>query len=241
MISIVIPIWAFNDLGREWKRDLNNAVYSWSSQTVDPHEIVVVNASFEKKDRNTVAKIVRDYPLVNLIAAPRKTRNLSWAFNVGIKRATGEYILATGSDIMAGDGYCEVLSEMVDPGRHHGSECGFLNGEAPLDGDIVAEWETILDYVKYVKRPLGAIQCAHRSWWHRVRGYDENFEFRFVDSDIVSRAKKTLDCGIVKWKKAQLLHAEHKLSRAAKGCKHGREYLMASTSIECNPNNWGEI
>lgn len=238
MISVVIPIWASKDRGRRWKRDLRNAVYSWSEQTVMP-EVIVVDTSPTAPDQQTVQSIIKPYN-ATYIAAPRPTRNLSRAFNVGIKRANGDYILATGADLIAAKNYIEVITDMVAPDLHLGSVCGFLDGNADLDVDIFENWDELLTHVKYVKRAMGAIQCAHRDWWHKIRGYDENLEFRFVDSDIVSRAGKTLRRGIVKWTHAQLLHAEHNLSRAAKGCKHGRKYLNEHTDVIRNPDSWGE-
>lgn len=247
MISFVATYYERNP------RPLENCLLTLDFQTVPPLEVIVVDQNTRKPKQLEVRSVCDRYS-AKYILATRKAFNMSWAFNVGIKAAKGNYIVCIGAEMLFSHNYVEVITEMMTPDIFLSSHCGFLQQGRDLGG-ILGNWAELCDSARARSekgvlpdsppgRVIGGFQGAHRDWWHKVRGYNEKLPLAWTDSNLERRAKESgLRQDRVHFEKAQMLHPWHQrsllVSRTMRVRGSKEEYL--TSPIVCNPDEWGEV
>ena len=94
---------------------LEECIVSLLVQTLKPHEIIIVSDGSPDNTREVAEKIIADNPDFNIQFIEKENGGLSSARNVGIERATGDYIMCLDADDkLVPAGLEEHLKLMVD-------------------------------------------------------------------------------------------------------------------------------
>lgn len=247
-LSVVLFIWVDNDprSQRKWYRDLGNALDSLDQQTVRADEIIVVNAGPSEENTARIKKVVEEHDTVTHIEIPTPEFNMSWGYNVGVKQAKFEYIMAVGYEMIASPRAIESVKALMQPDRHIGGCCGWLSRDADLS-DPVADWDKLCAPLEYKMgrennfgTTSGTIHVMHRDQWHRLRGYNEDFPFYGAGAGLALRAQRGGMKSIsVLCEDAMWLHPWHEHSRLVFASPS--TYKFDESPVVCNPDGWGEV
>ena len=236
MISVVIPIWnRCADL-------LDRTLYTLVNQSMLPHEIIVSDTSSIKKYTKDVRSAASKYETVQHIHSPLETFSLSRSFNVGIRNTyeKSEYILCSGAEMLFSSEFLEKLFVSMDDTRFAVGCCGFLPKDTEYPDNLA--WSELSAQVipnTFRKMSPGAFQCASRSWWFKVRGYDEKLPFAFVDTNILQCSRTSgLKRIVMDYDTAQTLHQWHEPSELVKKLGGELEYAL-DTKVIRNLDGWG--
>jgi hypothetical protein len=184
LISIIIP--CFND----WQY-VEQAVSSALNQTYLNKEIIVVDDGSEARTKAVLNSL--ESKITKLIT--QKNQGQSIARNVGIKVATGDYILVLDSDDFFEPSFCEKAMpiflqndevKIVTCQATRWYEDGDSNIFTPVGG-------TIYNFM-YANDALGTSMFKRKDW-QVVGGYDEKMRTGFEDWEFFIRLLK--DGGIV--------------------------------------------
>ena len=235
-----------------WQRSpdmLEHSLWTLEHQTVSPFEFVITEASCERAYHEMTWRQCVRYPFVKLYDAYWSRFNVSRGFNCGISRAAGEYVAVIGSELLFSENFVEVLLTKVALNRMVRAVCGTLPEHIIPAADPAAyraQWDwygkACVPYPPHLAP--GAVVCAHRDWWHKVRGYDEaRRPYSYPDIDIHDRASRSelVDWGIG-WEETQVIHPHHPLSRLFYSIS-GYEVDAAGVDKEVvrNPGAWGVL
>lgn len=232
-----------------WNRDaswLRNSVYTLSHQTVQPLEIIVVEASPDNARHEETEKMCAAFPLVTVIHARWKHFNIARGFNVGIKASASgaTHVACTCMEIYFAANLVEELEKVADYRRFNNVTCGSLLKSVgwPKAEDVLAKWDYYCTKTNPYPAHLspGALMCAPRRWWHLVHGYDEkNTPYAYPDVDIRDRAIRDALKGYnVRGVDAMVLHPWHGPDEKFHSVS-GR--IVRDGSIIRNEGAWGEI
>lgn len=240
-LSVVIPIWnRYADL-------LDRTLYTLANQSMPPHEIIVSDTSSDENYSKNIIDVISKYAQVWYFHNPLKEFSLSRSFNIGIKQThlESKYILCTGAEMLFSENYLEELLKVMDDGKFAWGACGFLKEDTKYPDYLFEDWPKLLAQIvpnTMAKVSPGTLQCAVRSWWFRVHGYDESLPFAYVDSDIVQRSTlSALERVTVSAEIAQVLHQWHEKSELVRKLGGTLRYVMDNKEIVRNPNGWGEV
>lgn len=222
-----------------WKREpirLRRLVASLLRQTRIPNEIIIVDGSPGDPYLGIIAKRTR------ILAAPIEQFSLSKLFNYGIKRASGDYIMTCGAEMLFSPTFLEHMMPMIDETHMGVGGCGFLTEDTDYDvPDWLSLWAQVIPGTAAKMSP-GAFQIISRDWWHKVRGYDETLPFAFVDSDILQRSRAD---GMIRVQlrptQVQVMHQWHPTSELVAKLGGDYKYVKQNTSIVRNLDGWGEL
>jgi len=202
-----------------WNRPatlLENSLYTLSNQDDPPSEIVVVEASPDLQRHADTLGLCGRYPLARVVEASWPAFNISRGMNVGIRQARGEFIMATCMEMLFAPGFLDVMNRKMGRDSMVFATCGNLPEEVPpmTPAEAWERWPQLC--LATVPCPPsrwspGAVLCAHRDWWLRVRGYDEaRRPFCYVDADIEDRAIRSgLSIRNIEWDESQCIHPYH--------------------------------
>lgn len=236
-----------------WQRPaamLEHSLYTLTKQTQPPDEVIVVDAN----PAGELAKANRDlalgYPISRFLHHPQDVFNLSNAMNHGIKQAEGDFIMATGMEMLFSPSVVVSLMPLLEPGVWVQSPCGSLPAGVsvyPLTS-LGDRWHELCERVIPLSNwriSPGTILLSDRGWWHRVRGYDEtHYPYESPDADLCRMAHITgLHEVYLRWENAQVLHPWHEPLKA--GYQLGGEYFFhipesVVAARPRNPDGWGE-
>jgi glycosyltransferase involved in cell wall biosynthesis len=228
-----------------WNRGgwrVTNLLSSLVAQDEQPAGIVLVDTSNDSSIAADVAARAADFDC-RLIQIPRDHLYKSWALNVGIKEAAeiAEYIACTDIDFMFGPRAVTAILAAVGEDRFVMAEARRLPQEKPLASALEAYSNgTAFELWGTDSLTPGTIQCAHRDWWYRVRGYDERFArgLTGMDGNMMDRAildglwLRRLPFGDV-----QAVHQWHPKSEYKSSLNHLRRQ---GVSIVANYQGWGQ-
>lgn len=247
-LSVVLLIWIDNNSRskRKWYRDLGNSLDSLDRQTVKADEIIVVNAGPSKGNTARIKEVVEKHDTVTHIEVPTPKFSMSWGFNVGVKQAKSEYIMAVGYEMIPSPRAIESVKALMRPDLHLAGCCGWLSRDADLS-DPIANWDKLraplenkMGRKNCFGTTSGTIQVMHRDQWHRLRGYNEDFPFYGAGAGLVVRAKLGgIKSIFVSCRDAMWLHPWHKHSRLVFASPS--PYKFAESPVVCNPDGWGEV
>lgn len=233
-----------------WNRDaqrLDNLLKSLLVyQDLKPRDVIVVDTSTDAKIVVQVAKVVHSYLRARLLYYRSNKFDKPWALNVGIKAAGTTYIATTDMDFMFSRNFIQKVMNRLHKGN---SFVMAVAHRLSFNADLSSPFEN-WDKLCMLSTPWpgltggeGTIQAAHRKWWYKVHGYDEQFKDGLggMDTDLWLRAQKDgLEIRKIPFSKAQALHQYHPRSRMKeKGCSK-IQWNKKKLRVVKNPRGWGE-
>lgn len=173
--------------------------------------------------------------------------------NVAIRSANAYYIMTTDCDILFHPNFMSTLREHLSPDIFVESRVMYLKQptvEKLYRGEINQNNIDTIKEGRIKKRTTpGACQCMAKTWWERLRGYDERYLlWGSEDYDLVIRASMLLK---TKWmgesmRTIMAFHQPH--SKTKEQIKIDLEYqeenkkiLAKISSPIVNPDGWGGI
>lgn len=227
-ISVIVPICG----GAE---QLSPLIHALRSQTVAPHEIIVVD------NAPTAADVVPDGVkyLLN-----RKNRTLSGNYNLGVEHAAGDFVLLTQQDCWPADSrtLARLLAEFEENGEaasaHHGTpSVGEKQPVVAATALVKLPEEVFQTYGFWGKvlmaKWLGATQqgisgkfdLVRRDVFDSIGGYDcEHFQFAGEDVDLCVRLTER---GRVVVTDAEVIHHHHQGNETSAYYVWGKHYMNA--------------
>lgn len=176
-ISIIIP--AYNQA--QYLEDCLESAYN---QTVQPHEIIVINDGSGDNTREIAEQYMfKEFPLIE---SPVKVINqvnkgLASARNTGIMASTGDYILPLDSDDVLMENAVERLSQEVRATNADIVAPSFRTFGAHNEDVILGGFT--MDDLKKGNR-LGYFSCIRRAALIEVGGYNPKMKWGYEDYDI---------------------------------------------------------
>jgi glycosyltransferase involved in cell wall biosynthesis len=179
-ISIVIP--TYNEEGY-----IDRLLKSIAAQTVQPHEIIIVDSFSKDKTYDDIKNHIRTLPLACMSVG----RGIGLARNVGAAAATGDVILFLDSDVelqpnFLKDAVWEFEHRKLDLASAH----FYLDSDLSKFDRIGAKAVNLYHAsFQYSKNPMGSGFCifVKKEWHKRINGF--NIHFRHSeDHDYVKRA-----------------------------------------------------
>jgi len=167
--------------------------------------------------------------------------NLSRFYNIGIRASSHEatHLCCTGVDFLFSRNYAQELSNAMNGIDFARSQGAILPKN--VDYSKLDNWTYLLSLAQR-RFPLGlAILCAPRSWWYKIRGYDESLNrgLGVMDMDVVRRAEKdNLILGNTLYSRTQVLHQWHPRSPLKRA---NRPLKNLDPPVIANPKEWGEL
>ena len=189
---------------------LNNFITSLLIQTDRDFETIIVDYGSNETNRRILfdecAKAGFKY-----IFYPAETWSRTRAFNVGIAKATKDFVVTSDVDMIFRKDFIERLKVYAKPKTFIMTKAMFLSENFNLDAN---DWDNFYKYAlsDYQGPSLGAIQCAEREWFVKVNGYDERMSgWGHEDNDMADRAKA--DGLIIEWLEGPIVaHQWHDIS-----------------------------
>ncbi|MBO5831310.1 MAG: glycosyltransferase family 2 protein, partial [Alistipes sp.] len=105
-ISVVIPLY---NKAAEIERALKSVI----SQSLTPHEIIVVDDGSTDNSADIVRRIIESHPEHNIRLVSQENRGVSAARNRGIEEATGEYVAFLDGDDYYLSGYIAEVCRLM--------------------------------------------------------------------------------------------------------------------------------
>jgi len=225
---------------------LRNSLETLKLQTVSPTEIILTD--YSKQPNREIKQLCEKYNVKYVFCdwkQPQKTLALNYftrAINVGIRQATSNLILHTGTDYLYKENVLSLVHEAYrkNPNSLITAPCynlGFTPKKISKKGMDVM-WK------RAKRKPRGqAIICAERDWWFKIRGYDQRL-WRGEDEDLIRRAR--LDNRKIVRLKCGIYHQPHHASRHEyadwRDEKDAVFYdICKEQTIIRNDKNWGVI
>jgi len=240
--GLVAPISVITMIHNRDGDRLRRMVHSLRCQTVQPHEIIIVDTSFgtdmAADIRNSLGEPYAGLPQLIYIRIVKHVFNKSFALNVGIRKSKQEYVLITDADFMFGSKLIECVMEELEKGDTFVlAEAGYL---PDIDIDEIY-WDKLCNMIKPPERRMspGTIQAVSRSWMSDVRGYDERFHGGLggMDDDMKIRAHKDgLRLVWLSFAEVQCIHQWHEVSDMKGKCSY---LFETGPSIVKNLDGWG--
>ncbi len=162
------------------------------------------------------------------------------AKNVGIRRATADWVIATNADVALGVDTIQQLKKALLP-----EEMAFTAERIDIDWKEWRDQEIglrdCLRYkriIPYVELGTGDFLLASRALWHKVRGYDEALLKHRIGCD-VRGAAQMMSYGAGISKVGTILHLAHPTSCTESVQPHHGEYAPMDGLPYENSDGWG--
>lgn len=248
MTTIAITAMTYNRGDREYTRRVRGYLASLlDHQTRSPDEVILVDMTPDLNLHLQVYEGVEPYlsnPTFRFISQARDAFSLTLGSNIGIKLAKSEYIAKTDIDLIFSPTFVSALLRRVRKDTLcHTVIKTFSKRDRVLDYPDWKNWMIPLRDQR-TEACRGACQCAHRDWWHKVRGYDEAYNggLHHQDLDLYARAKRDkVHIKWVHWGEAQVFHRWHPRSVLKQGRYSTKHLFGKDTRIIKNDGGWGEM
>lgn len=179
-ISIVIP--TFNEEGY-----IGRLLVSIAAQTMQPHEVIIVDSFSTDNTYDDIAKYMDHLPLTCISVG----RGIGKARNVGAAAATGDVLLFLDSDVELQPNFLEDASwEFNERNLDLASAHFYVDPDCSKFDRFGAKVLSIYNAsFQYSKNPMGSGFCifAKKEWHKRIHGFNETFRHS-EDHDYVKRA-----------------------------------------------------
>jgi glycosyltransferase involved in cell wall biosynthesis len=188
-LSVIVPV-----RDRSGVR-LENCLRSVRWQQIDQTRVEIIVSDFGSHPEHvrSVDGLAATYRCRLLRVATREVWNRSRALNIGIRAAQGDYVLCTDADMIFAPNFLAVTLA-----AHHGAgdrsfvvcRCHDLPQSVPLRLWGEEDFPQLSARASLRQTAgTGACQSAARSFFERVRGYDEKYLFwGKEDTDMLVRA-----------------------------------------------------
>jgi len=185
--SIVVPV------GNLYGARVRNCLRSLQLQTVGNLEVIVVDYGSTPENHRRLMATLKPFNCTVLRFPTKDVWSMSISRNIGLRRAKGEYVATLDAD-------CFLTPLVLKFTLNIHIEKPRLITMAPYYLEENVDTENIVlprDYEKlragdprYLKRSIGGFMSAPRSWWLKVRGFDERMKmYGCEDGDLCKRAE----------------------------------------------------
>jgi len=193
--SIVVPI-THGEGKRELNPRLRNCMKSIEDQTLQPLEVIVADYGSKEDGHEEIMEALEDFDCsVYYYPDTDGIWNLSKARNMGIRRSQCENVAAVDADVILEPRVMEVLSKAHASRPRSLISCfaRFLKPDAwpggPTDLDLPEDFLKLREMGFWPSAGWGTVVSAPRSWFFKVRGFDERMKFWGAeDGDLWKRA-----------------------------------------------------
>lgn len=180
-LSVIIP--TFNQ-----QQYISDCIDSVLNQTVQPHEIIVINDGSTDNTRGLLEAYEGKIKVINQV-----NKGLPSARNTGIMNATGDYILPLDSDDVLEDNCLERLSQVIEDTDADIVAPSFK--QFGLANDLVIlQFRPTIDDFKLGNR-IGYLAAIKREALLEVGGYNPKMVYGWEDYDLwfdLLKRQKTL-------------------------------------------------
>jgi GT2 family glycosyltransferase len=243
LLTVVIP---FRD--RSGLRALNCLrSLRWQEMPVGAIEIVVSDFGSQPAEQVAIGRACEAVSARVVRTETAAVWNRSYALNIGIREARGHYVLCTDIDMVFAPSFVPTLCAAQQAAGDRAlavCRCRDLPAELALERWEVADYPSLLARSGYRERlGTGACQMAPRSFFERVRGYDQKYVFwGMEDQDLFQRA---IRAGLEpRWVHDQtsMLHQWHPSRRTERPfCKflNDARFHLTKYRVAKNTEQWG--
>lgn len=254
-ISVVIPV--RTRIGTH----LENCLRSIQNQTEKSIEVIIVHYESNFRQHNDLIKMVSEFHCSVYRYQTDKFWSLPRCVNIGLKRASGEYVVKSDADLVFEKKVMEKTLQYLQKNRSIIiRKPWFLLEEVDLEKLDIKSLHTYPR--KMVSPSLGAFVAAPRGWWRKIRGYDERMEgWGSNDWDLFRRAKmdarrvmligpdfgygpkttkETPNTKIYHQWHPNVLREELGKERLKEYIEANREIYKSNKVVVKNPDEWGE-
>ena len=231
-------------------------------------EIIVVDYGSETPLHEPLANLLpRTGKLRCITISPELARQLNpsnpttfmqvWAHNIGIRRATSDFIVSTNNDVI------------IDRPEHIGINTMYTVARYNVPEQVVYSLVNSPNYLEslrgmkgqFEKRPCinsatetqyithdpgdvwslvvgaGDYQVAHRDIWYKIRGFEESMINRgFDDSNLMKKASKFYKIDRLD---LDVFHLDHPINPSANYILNNRVAYVNNFDETTNPETWG--
>ena len=185
--SVVVPV------GNLYGARVRNCLRSLQLQTVGSLEVIVVDYGSTPENHRQLMVTLEPFDCTVFRFPTKDAWSMSLSRNIGLRRAKGEYVATLDAD-------CVLMPIVLKFTLNIHRETPRLIMMAPyyLDENVEIEYINLpRDYERlragnprYLKRSIGGFMSAPRSWWLKVRGFDERMKmYGCEDGDLCRRAE----------------------------------------------------
>lgn len=241
-LSVIIPVRNRSGIRAD------NCLRSLRWQTLDDVEIVLSDFGSSDEERAGLAAIASRHEARIVYTATDALWNRSRALNLGLQAATAPMAVCTDIDMLFSPTF---LEEVVRGIEDHDGEALVVCRCRDLPQSVPERaWEAS-DYPELERQSTfrqamgtGACQGAPRSFFERVRGYDERYVYwGFEDKDMVSRAERAGLSLVWIHERTSMLHQWHRRMAADKPLwkYHNKlRFYLTKHRVVKNRDRWGE-
>lgn len=248
-LSVIVPVRALGPAGADDRSGvrLDNCLGSlrWQDLPAGDCEIVISDFGSAPAHAEAITAVAGRWGARVVRTRTDEVWNRSRALNVGIRAARGVAVLCTDVDMVFAPNFLgEVTTALSGGPRFVVCRCRDLPPGVP-DGTISrGDYPDLLARAPYRdKLGTGACQAASRSFFERVRGYDEGYVFwGMEDNDMRFRARRAGLEEVWIHERTAMLHQWHPSQR---GRRPWRKFLndvrfhLTKRRIAKNPRSWG--
>jgi len=227
---------------------LRNLLYSIRNQedTVLNPNIIVVDQSNDNSYRD-ISKFCKEF---NAEYVYSKLQGEFWCkglcLNFGIKKLKNPFIACMDVDNILAPNFFKTVQEEASESKLLICKVWKSSPKLDLTNFKMKDYIFLLSKCKYTEARCanGACQLANRTWWYKIKGYNENLlKWGTMDNELVAVAK--LSGLIVQWinNKTSILHQYHDLGKdREQHLKNKEKYkqVLVTKTIKRN-DNWGEL
>lgn len=239
-LSVIIPI--RNRGGQRLENCLRSL--NWQDLGEDESaEVIISDFGSDTDELAQLRELAERYDARLVATKTEEVWNRSRALNLGIQAARGHYLMCTDADMIFAPNF---LREGLQQQRARMGKafvicrCRDLPEEVPEQPWQRADFSELLERAPYrEKMGTGACQLAPRSFFERVRGYDEGYVFwGMEDNDMLHRA--WLGGLRVTWmhEHTAMLHQWHPSSRGKRPLRKVLNDLRYHATKRVRVKNW---
>ena len=245
VVSVVVPL--RDRAGTRLENCLRSVRWQKAPAPADV-EIVLADYGSQAPFRAEIAALAAAHGAVHRVHETAAIWNRSAALNLGIRAATGHYVLCTDSDMILAPDFLEQLLAVQ---HTHEDRALALCRSSDLPPGAAEAPVALGDFpalrARTTLRPrygMGGCQFALRSWFEEVRGYDEAYRWwGWEDADMAWRARRSgLSWAWVEERTAMLHQWHHKLndSHYFEIWKNRFRFWLTRHQVLKNLDRWGE-
>jgi len=186
VMTVVVPV---RNLGGA---RLFNCLTSLKQQTLKDVELIIADYGSSSEGFKGLMAIANQFDCTVYRCETNFVWSLSIARNIGIRLALGKYVATVDADVLLEPKVLETTLE-THSRRERSIIVSTVHYLPKLDLDDIKLPRDFPKFAKIGKNPgwgFGAFMSTSRSWWHKVRGFNEKMKgWGAEDDEILFRAK----------------------------------------------------
>lgn len=223
---------------------LRNCVKSIALQTLQPLEIIIADYGSTAKGHMEIMNAVEPFDCSVYYYPTSEIWSLAIARNMGIRRSSCDHVVVVDADLILEPRAVEVLLEghLSRPRSYISCFIRMLLYELEQEVQMPEEFPRLKGIDYWPSAGWGGLVSATRSWYFKVRGFDERLKFwGSEDGDLWKRAGLDgMDCyrlNELSQEDAEVYHQYHK------GCLSGSrsDEVVSITREQKDRINWNRM